>query len=365
MKERIHGGNIQEFCEQYGYAPDRVLDFSTNVNFMGAPPAAVAAIGRNLDLITNYPDCRQKALKEGLSDYLRMPAENILVGNGSAEIIFLLCQYYRPEQALILAPTFGEYELAIEAVHGSTIFLNLDANNNFALPIDKAMRILPEVDMAFVCNPNNPTGTLFRPEELLELVRAAQTLIIDEAFIDFADSRNSLRQQVLAAKNLIVVGSLTKFFAIPGLRLGYALADSQTIRQLNALRDPWSINCFAEIAGREVVKDQEYISLSKTANLENRNYLSQKMYSTGAFKVFPSEANFILVEICDPNINSISLQKDLAEYGILIRECSSFRNLDDRSIRLAVRSKEDADHLVSCIERILEPIAIAGDHNSF
>ena len=362
-EKRVHGGNIKEFCQKQGFVPGQVVDFSTNVNFLGPPANALAAIGKNLESIKYYPDCLQDELRSVLGEYLALPKENILLGNGSADLIFLLCRYIQPRKALIFTPTFSEYGIAVGAVGGEAIHLDMKSQNGFTFPLWKALTAINDVDLVFVCNPNNPTGTLLQPKEVLELVKAAQgkeaiknhkiTTVVDEAFIDFVGPANSLRPQAVELNNLIILGSLTKFFAIPGLRLGYIIADPNTIEELTALRDPWSINCFAEIAGKEVFKDKHYLSRSIMETRKNRRYLVEQLNLLGGFKPYSSAANFILVEISGHELNSHLLQKRLAPYGILIRNCDSFRDLNDRYIRLAVRSISDIDYLISSIKQTL------------
>ncbi len=363
-EKRVHGGNVKEFCQKQGFVPGQIVDFSSNVNFLGPPADALAAIGKNLGSIKYYPDSRQEELRNVLGEYLGVPRENILVGNGSADLIFLLCRYILPRKALIFTPTFGEYEIAVRAAGGEAIHLDMKSQNGFTFPLQQALTAINEADLVFVCNPNNPTGTLFHPKEILELVKTSQekeaiknhktVTVVDEAFIDFVDTANSLRPKVNESKNLIILGSLTKFFAIPGLRLGYIVADPSIIEELTALRDPWSVNCFAEIVGKEVFRDKQFITRSIKETCKNRQYLVEQLNSLGGFKPYSSETNFILVEIIGHELNSHLLQERLAPYGIIIRNCDSFRGLDNQYVRLAVRSISDIDYLISSIKETLD-----------
>lgn len=364
---RTHGGKIEEFCDRYGLLPEEIMDFSSNVNFLGSPSAAYLAIQEDLTSINRYPDTTQAALKESLSYYLGVPKNYVMVGNGSAELIFLLCRYFRPRNSLVFIPTFSEYELAVRAAHGAIAFVELDHTDEFAFPASKAADIIEEFDLAFLCNPNNPTGTLVPLEQILDLMRPGHrtshqefggSFIVDEAFIDFTSSDKSLRIYATYNENLLVIGSLTKFFSIPGLRLGYLITQPHVIEQLELLRDPWSINCFANAVGRVILQDKEYMERTLIHNRKNRAYLVEQISAINGLKAYNSEANFVLVEIQNRRLSSVIIQEELAKQKILIRDCSSFRGLNNRFIRLAVRSIKDIDHLISSLNTIVNSMEV-------
>lgn len=358
MLSRIHGGNLAEMKEKYG-GVTKLIDFSANINPFGPPAGVYEAIFANLSRVVHYPDLGYKELKQALSSYLGVEPENILLGNGSVELIYLLVNYSRPQRALAGAPTFCEYELAVKAGGGEVTYFELKKEQNFSFPLRGVIDALPNVQMLFVGNPNNPTGNLIPRQELLKIIDVARSLgvivIIDEAFIDFVERRSnfSLVQEASQRDNLIVLGSLTKFFSLAGLRLGYAVANRCLVKKLDLSKYPWNVNCFAQVAGIAALRDKSFISESKRAIKESRQHLFEALSRTGFLKPYPSEANFILIEIEHPGCSSIWLKEELLKQGFLIRDGSSFRGLNDRFFRLAVRSKLENEQLVQALREIL------------
>jgi len=358
MLSRIHGGNLREVKEKYG-DDAKLIDFSANINPLGPPTSAYKAILASLTKIEYYPEDNPKELKRALADYLEIEPENILLGNGSAELIYFLANYYRPRKTLIAAPTFCEYELAVRAVGGEPVFFELSPKEQFFFPKDSILSQLGEVQMLFLGNPNNPTGNLIRQGDLLEIIEEAKkqglVVAVDEAYIDFVEDRNrfSLIGEAIKRDNLMVLGSLTKFFALAGLRLGYLVTNGRLVEEWQAKRPPWNINCFAQAAGVAALKDRRFVQESRQIIQANREDFQRNLSQIKFLKPYPSEVNFILVEINHPQFNSIWLQKTLVRQGILIRDASSFRGLNDRFFRLAVRSKRENEKLIEVLKEIL------------
>ncbi|MBT9170074.1 MAG: Threonine-phosphate decarboxylase [Actinobacteria bacterium] len=351
---RHHGGNIDEVAQRYGLNARQIIDFSTNVNPFGPPPSVLETLQDNLWRVSVYPDLSQKKLKEALADYLSVDSSQIIPGNGSAELIYLVASYLSPKKTIIPIPSFCEYPLAIQAFGGEPIFIPL--TQNFQMDLKEILRHLSQAQMLIIANPNNPTGNLFDMDDLLKILQESYRhnvlMMVDEAFVDFVPHRDSvsLVRKVGQFRNLIVLGSLTKFFALPGLRLGYLVAHPELVADLSRRIPPWNVNSLAQLGGPLVLQDYQFQEESRARIIENREYLAQKLASVGSFRTHPSVTNFILAEILGGSITATKLWEFLAKKGILIRDCSSFLGLGPAYVRLAVRKREEIDRLTEVLK---------------
>ncbi len=353
---RHHGGKVDEIAEKYGLNPKGIIDFSTNVNPFGPPSSVLETLQDNLWRVSVYPDLSQKKLKEALADYLSVDSSQIIPGNGSAELIYLVASYLSLKKTIIPIPSFCEYPLAIQAFGGEAVFVPL--TQDFQMDLKEILRHLSQAQMLVIANPNNPTGTLFDMDDLLKVLQESYQrnvlMMVDEAFVDFVPHRDSvsLVRKVGQFRNLIVMGSLTKFFALPGLRLGYLVAHPELVADLSRRIPPWNVNSLAQLVGPLVLQDYHFQEESRARIIENREYLAQKLASVGTFQTYPSVTNFILAEILRGSIIATELWGSLAEKGILIRDCSSFLGLGPTYVRLAVRKREEIDRLIAVLRGI-------------
>jgi len=367
MQERInkidpvvHGGNWREASLQYGRTPDEILDFSLNVNPLGPPAAVLDCLRRNLKAIQRYPDPDSRSLKEILAGYLGVGAENIMAGNGAMEILHLLMQTLKPRRMLIFEPTFGEYRRVsqISGAEISTVFLN--RQDGFRLEPEVVLNNLSNAELVFLCNPNNPTGHLIPDDSLLEITeicrRLGVFLVVDESFLDFLPEwrRLTLCARAVDADNMLVLRSLTKFFAMPGLRLGVAVANPALALALNNVRDPWNVNILAQMAGEVALRDYDYMESSRALVRQEKDFLSGSLVNLG-FNPFPAAANFMLVDISTTGRTAPELVRAAGRRGILIRDCSSFPGLGPGYIRLAVKDRVSNSTLLRALAEILQP----------
>ncbi len=342
--KRIHGGNILEVTEKYKLSPEQIFDFSTNVNPLGPSPKALESIKTNLGQISKYPESSAGPLVSEIARYCGVKPNEIIAANGSTQLIYLVPRTLKPKSILIIQPTFCEYEYSARIVNTEVKFINTHSENNFKLNIDKVIEELEGVNMLFLCNPNNPTGQLLTKEDVLRVTKAAAKegtyAVIDEAFIDFVDEESAIKE-VAQQENLIVLRSLTKFFGLSGLRLGFGVSNKKVIDKLKSLQEPWSVNCFAQAAGIAVLNDKEHIA--KTLDFINaeRDFLHAGLSSIKGLKVYDSRANFLLFEIKDNTITSTKLWNGLAKKGVVIRDCSSFASLGKQFVRVAVRTRRE------------------------
>lgn len=359
MKENYsHGGNITGAAQKYNLSEHEIIDFSASINPLGPSPMVYKVLSEGLRRIRHYPEPYGGKLPAILSEYLGIESENLLLGNGSAEIIYTLPLALNIKKALVLAPTFSLYAKAIEANGGMVTyeFRSLEDRKVFFQEPEKR---LAGFDALFLCNPNNPTGQLISTRELLPLLEASESsdtlMIIDEAFIDFVEDKDnySVLRLTDKYKNLIVLYSMTKFFGFPGLRLGAAIASLNLIGKIKPLIDPWSVNALALTAGAAAVEDKNHIDATLEVIKKEREFLFSALSKIPGFKPYPPSANFLLVDISKTGTTSWDLADKMAKKGILIRDCSNFLGLNHRYIRLAVRNRDDNNLLIDALYKEL------------
>ncbi len=353
-----HGGNIALAAREYGLSEKRIIDFSASINPLGPPPGVYQAVTEEFWRIRHYPDPDCGDLPRLLAGYLGVGPVNLLLGNGGAELIYLLPRALKIRRALVVAPTFSEYARAVEAAGGRVRYLTLPVSGPVSLA-GEAGGHLSGCDAVFLCNPNNPTGRLFSPGELMPLLdeadRAGAAVVVDEAFMDFVPLREeySLMPAACTRRSLVVLYSMTKFFGIPGLRLGAAVACDQIIGRLRGLKDPWSVNALARVAGEAALKDRKHMADTMKTIKEEREYLFSSLSSVPGLRPFPSAANFLLVEVSGTGMTSSEVVEKMAGQGMLVRNCANFHGLNNYYIRVAVRTRPENQSLIEGLKRIV------------
>lgn len=352
-----HGGNIRRASDVHKTLPHKIIDFSSNINPLGINQDIREIIAKDIDLIRHYPDPEYKLAREGLAKYLGVNKDNILIGNGSNELIHLVPRALGCRKALIYQPAFSEYELSIRLSGAKVHTLFAEERNDFYVDIRKVLIHLPKVDFIILCNPNNPTGNLLEKDRLLELVKACcknrTYLFIDEVFIEFVKNSYSLIKEAAFYKHILVLRSLTKFFSVPGLRIGYLVAHKDLLKKISLFQPTWSVNSFAQEVVAKGLVDSKFIKETKDYINKEKYSLFEQLQKIQGLLPYPPTANFIFCKILDKRLNSQSLSRRLLKCGILIRDCSNFKGLDQRFFRLAVRKRDDNDYLITCLKRIL------------
>jgi len=344
-----HGGNVFAVARSLGIAPEKILDFSASINPLGMAPGVRGALADCVERLLHYPDKSSSELKESIAAYHGVEIDEIAVSNGSTELIHLLPRAVAGKRGLIVAPAFAEYAFALQRSGWQIDYFTLKNEDGFALSLPALQEKLSErYDMLFICNPGNPTGALLpkkQIEAIVELCRQSGTfLVLDEAFIDFCEE-DSAKDLIGQCDRAVLLRSMTKFFAIPGLRLGYAIGKPGTIEQIASLQDPWSVNTAAQVAGIASLGDAAYCGRTREYIEEERERLAAGLAGITSLSVFPSRANYLLVQIRN-GLNAAELRARLAEKGILIRDCSNFQGLDGRFFRVAVKLREENELLL-------------------
>ena len=352
-----HGGNI--YAPRSEDAPPW-LDFSANINPLGLAASVRKAIADNIDAVIHYPDPMARELKASLADHYGVPEESIILGNGAAEIFYLFFAVKRFKRVLIPAPTFSEYERAARAAHTDVNYFMLKATENFALDAERfcAQARQQQADVVCLANPNNPTGNLIPPSQwqiwVTGLQDTGQWIMLDESFLDFLPDAESysLLRQAATQERLLVVRSLTKFFALPGLRLGFAVAPPSLVREINAAKDVWNVNVLAQKAGVAALADTAYQEESRRLVAVEKEFLSVELAKLPGWKIFSPAANFILADVSNTGQSGLSWAQALRRQGILIRTFTDYPGLTENYIRLAVRSRAENETLLAALDYI-------------
>jgi threonine-phosphate decarboxylase len=344
---------------------EKVLEFSGPINFLGPSPKAVEAVKQHAKFIRFYPDPNPVEFKAEIAKYVDhgVGEENIILGNGSIELIYAITEILpRGFKALIPVPSFSEYEKAALRVGGEPVFVQLP--ENFALETEKIKKsVTDDTKIICICNPHSPSGTLYSKETVLDLVRFCHKkdiiLSVDENYIEFAEKGQdiTLAGVVKEFENLFVIRSVTKFYGMPGIRLGYGIAAPNLIDKLETVRLPWSINGLAGVATLAAFKDTEFIENTKRTIAKERAQFAKNLSEIEGLHVYPSVTNFLLVKILNRKITSTMLKELLAKERILIRDCCTFVGLDDSYFRVTVRSAKDNQKLTQTIKQILSKTA--------
>jgi len=358
-----HGGNVHVLAEELGRRPSSLLDFSASINPLGSSPRVRRMLARDADsLIRHYPDPECGRLRRVLAARWRLSPRHFVVGNGSTELIHLLPRALHIRSALVVGPTFSEYGAALNLADARVRMLPALKRDGYRPPLDRVGRWIQSAgrrsrssSAVFLCNPNSPTGQACESGDLVECVRRADQsgvwMILDETFMDYCDGL-SLLPALRRYPRLIVLRSFTKFYALPGLRIGYSASAAPIADVLRRHQPPWSVNSHAQASAETAMNDRRYIVRSLTFMENERARLSALLSDIPGLTVFPSRANFLLLELPDRH-HAPDVATALRRKGILVRDCSRVPGLTSRSIRVAVRTRPENDQMVSALRRFL------------
>ncbi|MFK8184840.1 MAG: threonine-phosphate decarboxylase CobD [Phormidesmis sp.] len=358
MDRPVHGGNLSWAARLAQCEPDELLDFSASISPLGPPCSVYEAISTAFSSVTAYPDPEYWALREAIAQYHSLPIEYVFPGNGAAELLnWAARELAGVQRCFCLSPGFGDYERSLRAYHCEPTQISLfdeqltyqdnwDAELVGKLPLATCGLLLN--------NPHNPTGQLFEAERVRSLIARFALVVVDEAFMDFfpdAQSQSVITSAERFPKNLVVIRSLTKFYSIPGLRLGYAIAHPDKLEQWRQWRDPWSVNSLAAAAGIAALKDTKFQQQSWDWLAEENPFLFEGLSRFEALKPMKSSANFLLVHC---QVSAIQLQARLLQrHQIYIRDCMSFDQLGDHFFRVAIKTRENNQRLLDAIADVL------------
>jgi threonine-phosphate decarboxylase len=352
-----HGGDLHTASEVFGIHSDEFLDYSANINPLGPPPALLERLTKELGNLIHYPDPAHRSLRTKLAHQLKLPSDCLLIGNGAAECMALAVQGLPIQKIGVIYPCFSEYT-QLAAQHGKQVIGCYGKQDNLFKPDKEELReLFNGSDLVFIGHPNNPTGILYDMHELLEMAEwTKQTgtyMVVDEAFLDFIepDRQPSLIARIEEYPLVLLIRSMTKFYAIPGLRLGYVVAHPSVIAQLRNKQVTWSVNQFALVAGEVCIDLPDYEIATRQLIARERAFLYEAIETKLGWQVWPGAANFLLIRL--PHVlTADDLQWKLGRSAIMIRNCSVYPGLSVHDIRIAVRSNHENQRLLAALERI-------------
>ena len=346
----VHGGDWAGYRAEFGCD---ALDFSANVSPLGLPAGVAAAITNALPTADRYPDPLCRELRAALAGAEGVPADWILCGNGAADLIFRLALAVRPRRALLPAPTFAEYEAALQTVGCAVQRVFLREENEFAVTEEFVDAVTPETDIVFLCQPNNPTGQVTPPALVERLVRrcaeCGAVLVVDECFLDFLPDRDAwtAKQLLRDAPQLIILKAFTKLYAMAGVRLGYALCgDATLLEKMRGAGQPWAVSSLAQAAGLAALQETAYAGAVRALIAEQRPRMAAGLRALG-LRVMDGQANYLLFRATP------DLGEKLRRRGAVVRRCANYPGLDAAWYRTAVRTAEENTRLLQIMGEIL------------
>jgi threonine-phosphate decarboxylase len=361
LKPCAHGGEVLDAAGKSGFKREEILDFSSSVNPLGPSKKALEAVKNSFKEIPAYPDSNSNELRQAIANHFNgLSKSNVVVGNGSTELMYLFAEAFmkKGDTSVIPAPTFGEYESAVRKTGETPKFVRLD--KNFNVDADVFAREMAGAKIVFLCNPNNPTSILIPTETLTGIIEEAleqDTLVfLDEDFLEFVENEKALSRinKIKAYPNLFILRSFTKIFGLTGLRVGYGLASEEIINVLLRAKIPWNVNCLAQAAAVAALKDEEHLRVTRELIKKEKAFLSTELEKIKSFKVFTPDANFFFIDIRKSGLTATKLKDKLLHQGILIRDCTSFRELDPYYIRVAVKTRAENERLIEALNRIVK-----------
>lgn len=360
-KEHFHGSDLEKIEAAYGIKKEDIISFSANVNPLGISGKLREKLSSHIDAITTYPDREYTSLRKCIAGYAHTDYRNILTGNGSTELISLVIQILKPSKALIAGPTYSEYEHEISLYNGRSHYFRLQEYDDFNLNIDALDKALAsDIDLFVLCNPNNPTSSQIGRDTMRKILDICKErgifVMVDETYVEFSKDYENITSIPLTEyyNNIIILRGISKFFAAPGLRLGYAICGSRhLLKEIDSRKNPWTINSLAAIAGEIMFNDTEYIKKTKELVSSERNRICQVLEKVPEVKFYHPNANFILLRILKDGITSGDLFDAAIKKGLMIRDCSTFPFLDNKFIRFCFMNPEENDALLKVLTETL------------
>lgn len=357
-KPVFHGSDIEKICSFYHLKKENIINFGANVNPLGLPKNVQKELASHLFLLSSYPDREYSSLRNALSQYCSIPSDFILPGNGSSELISLLIEAVNPRHTLILGPTYSEYSRELSFSGSTETWYHLEDSSDFALDIQNlCLTLEKDYDFLIMCNPNNPTSSAVTQEKLrktLTFCRQKEIFVmIDETYVEFAPDISAVTAVPLTREfdNLMILRGVSKFFAAPGMRLGYGISGNKAfLSKMKEKQIPWSLNSLGAFAGELFLKDKNYIQKTRDLILAEREKLYHELKELPAFKVYPAYANFLLLKIIKPELTSFQVFDACIRQGMMIRDCSSFQCLDGEFIRFCIMLPEQNQKLINILK---------------
>lgn len=360
ITQSLHGSDLEIIAQKYNLEQSSIIPYASNVNPLGMSPMAKEALAANIDAIQTYPDRDYNYLRTTIAKYCGIEPEQLVLGNGTSELIRSVTTTIAPTKTMILGPCYSEYANAARMAGSEVVTYMLKNPDDFEIDVDMFLKALNDsIDFLIICNPNNPTSKVITKEQMNVILSRCQQLdifvMVDETYVEFVKDVNLISSVSLTRKydNLIVLRGVSKFFAAPGLRLGYAVTHNENF--LNASMNskiPWNINSYASIAA-VMFEDEHYINLTKSLIQTERNLIYSALSSRKTIKVFKPEANFVLIKLLKEEQTATEVFEYCLQKGFMIRDCTDYEGLGDKYVRFCFMKPEQNDNMVNTILEIV------------
>jgi threonine-phosphate decarboxylase len=357
LRSHPHGGDVWSVADDSTIKRGRLMDFSSNISPLGPSRKVLNAIKNNLWKVSLYPQPDADNLRRIIAQqYEGLSTENVIVGNGSSELIDLFAKGFiqKRTSAIIPIPTYSEYESAVQKSGGR--IRNITPKDDLNVDLQTVLKLVDKDNPVFICNPNNPTGALTNRGDLVRIIESAAgrraLVFVDEAFMDFTQHQEdyTLAAEVKKHDNLFVLRSLTKFHGLPGLRIGYGLGSAEIIDVLRKVKIPWNVNCLAQAAAEVALKDLRYATEVRELVMRERTYMTNRLKTTPGLRIHDSKVNFLLIDTKATGLTARQISEYSLNKGIMIRDCSSFKGMDEYHIRVAIKTRRQNTILLDFLE---------------
>lgn len=355
--DHFHGSDLETIEGRYGIKKENIVSFAANVNPLGISPKLRETLSERINSIMSYPDREYTSLREKIAAYVNADKEDIIVGNGSTELISLFIQIMHPKKALIVGPTYSEYEREVSLGGGCSFYYRLEEEKDFLIDIKSLdMELDTDVDLLVICNPNNPTSSAITRSDMRGILDICKKkgifVMVDETYVEFTEDIQKITCVPLTRyyNNIVILRGISKFFAAPGLRLGYAICgNGDLLKEMSKRKNPWTINALAAIAGEIMFTDMEYISRTRQLISTERDRVCGILKGYPSIKLYLPTANFVLIKILKDGVSSMDLFEAAIQKGYLIRDCSTFPFLDNKFIRFCFMMPKENDALLDTL----------------
>jgi threonine-phosphate decarboxylase len=363
LKPCVHGAEVLGAAEESGLLPQDILDFSSSVNPLGPSKKALEAAKKAFNQIAAYPDSNSNELRQVIAGHFGgLSKGNVVIGNGSTELMYLFAEVFlkKGDKAVMPVPTFGEYESAVRKTGEAPKFVKLGKTFNIETEVFK--RELADAKLVFLCTPNNPTSKLIPQETLKSVIEAALEqntfVFLDEDFLEFVENEKALTMinKIKKYPNLFILRSFTKIFGLTGLRVGYGIANEEIIKVLSCAKIPWNVNCLAQAAAVAALRDEEHLRVTRELIKKEKVWLQGELGKFGSFKFSTPDANFFFIDIRKSGLTGSEIKNKMLKQGILIRDCTSFKGLDEFYIRVAVKTHVENERLVEAFKGVIKAV---------
>lgn len=360
VQESFHGSDLEVIAKRYHIDQNSIIPYASNVNPLGLSPLAKQALADNIEAIRSYPDRDYTDLRDSIANYCGAEPNQIILGNGTSELIRLALETLTPKKTMIVGPTYSEYGNAARLVDSEVQTYMLKNLDDFEMDVDMFLKALNDsIDLLIICNPNNPTSKVLTKQQMDTILTRCQTLnifvMVDETYVEFVRDVELISSVSLTKKydNLLVLRGVSKFFASPGLRLGYAVTNNEDFLVATSnTKIPWNINAYASVA-RVMFEDERYINLTKSLIQTERNLIFSALSSRKTIKVFKPEANFVLIKLLKEEQTASDVFDYCIKKGFMIRDCTDYEGLGDKYIRFCFMKPEQNDNVVNTILEIV------------